>query len=54
MRKLRDCPVCLFSSGYMPFMGSGRSQKCGSCKGTGRVTKMLRERLLKELKRCLL
>ncbi len=32
-----DCPMCLNSSGFKPFMGGG--QKCEDCDGTGKISK---------------
>lgn len=47
-RKTVDCPMCLFSSGYRPFVGA-TTQKCESCNGTGKITKTAYNTLMGEL-----
>lgn len=34
-----DCPMCLNSSGFLPFTSGGKSQDCGDCNVTGKVSK---------------
>lgn len=37
IKKSVDCPMCLFSSGFMPFTGNC-SQKCSDCNATGKIS----------------
>jgi DnaJ-class molecular chaperone len=45
---LVNCPMCLFSSGTVPYTGGGKSQTCDTCGGKGRISKTKYNELVEE------